>query len=201
MMFQFSRPESGDIQSAIASIGDRAGFHLRLLSLTEGLHGRELPFGYAHDAIHIRIGKGEHAFAVARAAFTRWTEFDLGWVRVANPEVPIAPGSVVAVEVHACGLWSLNLSRIVETIDTAHQFGFLYATTPHHAEQGEEIFRLEFDPGCDSVWYHLEAVSRPRHAMARIAYPLTRALQHRFARDSQRRMRAAVLDEVSTRSY
>src|SRR4051794_7838408 len=70
-------------------------------------------------------------------------QFDLGWVRVANPGVPIAVAEIVAVEVHAFGLWSVNLSRIMQTIESATQFGFLYATTAHHAEQGEERFLIE----------------------------------------------------------
>ena len=140
-------------------------------------------------------------FATARRAFADWAEFDLGWVRVANPEIPIAVGKIVAVEVHACGLWSLHFSRIVETADTSTQFGFLYVTTTHHGEEGEERFLLEFDPDDGSVWYLLEAVSRPRHPMARLAYPVTRALQHRFARESHRRMTQAVLAGTGKQSH
>lgn len=140
-------------------------------------------------------------FSVARRGFADWAEFDLGWVRVANPETPIVAGQIVAVEVHACGLWSLHFSRIMETVDTSTQFGFLYATTTHHGEEGEERFLLEFDPDDGGVWYQLEAVSRPRHLMARLAYPMTRTLQHRFARDSHRRMKQAVLADTSKRSH
>jgi uncharacterized protein (UPF0548 family) len=153
----------------------------------------ERPRGFAHDLLRTRIGQGEAAFAAACQGFARWAEFDLGWVRVANPDTPIAAGEMVAVEVHAFGLWSLNLSRIVDTIDTADRFGFVYATSAQHAEEGEERFLLEFAPEDGSVWYHLEALSRPRHPLARLAYPLTRSLQHRFARDSHLRMRGAVL--------
>ena len=164
----------------------------RLLSLATWLEGRNRPFAFVHDCLRSRIGEGSAAFTAARRAFTSWAEFDLGWVRVANPEISIAPGKIVAVEVQVFGLWSLNLSRIVETVDTATRFGFVYSTTPHHAEEGEEIFLLELDPADGTVWYHLEAVSQPRHPLARLGYPFTRALQHRFARESHRRMRAAV---------
>jgi uncharacterized protein (UPF0548 family) len=150
-----------------------------------------------HDRLRSPIGKGSAAFAAARRAFARWVQFDLGWMRVANPEVSIALGQIVVVEAKAFGLWSLNLSRIVETVDTASRFGFVYATTAHHVEQGEEIFLLELDPADGTVWYHLEAISRPRHPLARLGYPFTRALQHRFARESHRRMRAAVQVEVA----
>ncbi len=118
--------------------------------------------------------------------------FDLGWVRVVNSAAPIASGEVVAVEVRSLGLRSLNFSRIVETIDNETQFGLVYATTAHHLEQGEERFLLRFDRANGEVSYELEAVSRPRHTLAKIGYPITRYFQHKFARDSHRRMRQAV---------
>jgi uncharacterized protein (UPF0548 family) len=119
--------------------------------------------------------------------------FDLGWLRVANPSAAIVFGQIVAVEAHSRGLWSINLSRIEEVADTRTRFGFLYATTTMHVEQGEERFLLEFEPTTGDVWYELEAVSRPQNAMARLGLPVTRAFQHRFARDSHRRMKQVVL--------
>jgi uncharacterized protein (UPF0548 family) len=192
-VFRLEKPDASEVGRAIRAAGEFAGAARRLLSLRDGVAGRKLPFGFAHDSLRTRIGNGADVFAAARRAFAEWAEFDLGWVRVANPEVSIADGEIVAVEVHAFGLWSFHLSRIVETIDTATQFGFLYATTAFHAEEGEERFVLEFDPVEGGVWYHLEAVSRPRHLLARLTFPATRALQHRFARDSHTRMRQAVL--------
>ena len=126
--------------------------------------------------------------------------FNLGWVRVANHEAPIAFGQIVAVEVRALGLWSLNLSRIAEVVDTPTQLGFLYATTALHVEEGEERFLLEFDAATGNVWYQLEAASRPRNALARLGYPITRAFQHKFARDSHQSMRNAVLSDAAVLS-
>jgi uncharacterized protein (UPF0548 family) len=118
--------------------------------------------------------------------------FDLGWARVANPQASIVPGQVVAVEVYCLGLWSLNLSRIFDVIDNESAFGFIYSTTAKHVEQGEERFLLKFDRATGDVWYELEALSRPRHLLARMAYPYTRAMQHKFARDSHWRMKLAL---------
>jgi uncharacterized protein (UPF0548 family) len=114
--------------------------------------------------------------------------FDLGWARVANPGAPIECGQIIAMEAHTLGLWTLNLSRIMETVDTASRFGFLYATTPIHVEQGAERFLLEFDATTGDAHYLLEAISRPRHLLARVGWPISRALQHQFARESHRRM-------------
>jgi uncharacterized protein (UPF0548 family) len=160
-----------------------------------------LPFGFAQDRLRSRLGQGVPAFLAAKRAFERWVPFDLGWVRVANPESLIALGQIVAVEVKTLGRWTLNLSRIVETFDTATRFGFLYATTEKHVEEGEERFLLEFNPATGSVWYDLEAVSRPRHVLARLGLPVARAFQHRFARDSHRRMReeTSAVSSICTR--
>lgn len=118
--------------------------------------------------------------------------FDLGWVRVANPTVRIESGEVVAVEAHTLGLWSLNLSRILEVVDTPVRFGFLYATTQFHVEDGEELFLLELDPASGEVTYTLEAVSRPQSPVAFLGFPITRIFQHKFAQDSHRRMKESI---------
>jgi uncharacterized protein (UPF0548 family) len=118
---------------------------------------------------------------------------------VANPEVPISLGEVVAVEAHTAGLWSVNFSRITKAIDTPERFGFLYATTAAHVEEGQERFLIEFDKASGQVFYLIEAVSRPRHALSRLGWPLARAMQHRFATDSHARMRRALHHERQVR--
>ncbi len=110
-----------------------------------------------------------------------------------NPMAKISPGELVAVEAHTAYLWSINFSRVVEVVESPTRFGFMYTTTAAHVEEGQERFVIDFDPGSESVSYLLEAVSRPRHILARIGYPLSRAMQHRFARDSHARMRRCIL--------
>jgi uncharacterized protein (UPF0548 family) len=148
-----------------------------------------VPPGFDCDHTRTQIGHGIEAFRAARQAFLAWLQFDLGWVRVANPDAPIAPGQLVAVEAHALGLWSLNISRILYTIDEPARFGFAYATTSMHVERGEERFLIEFDPDSGAVYYDLLAVSQPASLLARLAYPYTRSQQRRFARDSHLRMK------------
>jgi len=164
------------------------------LDTQRGPQGLTAPPGYVLDHTHGKIGRGEAAFDAAKSALRQWKHFDLGWVRVANPEAPIAPGEVIAVEVHALGLWSLNLSRILYVIDEPNRFGFAYGTTPLHAERGEERFLLKYDPDSGNLSYDLLALSQPAHPLAKLAYPYTRSLQHRFARDSVERMKRAVSD-------
>ena len=123
-------------------------------------------------------------FLAAREAIQRWEQFNLGWVRIANSNPKIARGELVAVEARTLYLWSINFSRIVDVIDSPTRFGFMYATTALHVEEGQERFLIEFDSESGAVFYLIEAISRPRHAIARIMYPISRAMQHRFQRDS-----------------
>lgn len=193
MTFRILRPNGSKAAEEIAAAARLPVAKARFLSLEADLGDRaKLPFGFVRDRSRSDLGRGRPLFEAAKNAFQRWAMFDLGWVRVANAEATITRGQVVAVEVKALGLWSINLSQIVETVDLPSRFGFIYATTRAHVEEGEECFLLEHDSATDEVWCELEAVSRPRALMAQIGFPATRHFQHRFARDSHRRMREEV---------
>jgi uncharacterized protein (UPF0548 family) len=187
-VFRFSKPTDTQVNAVIAEAASLPAKDCEWFTSVEALIERQIPFGYAHDMASLRIGSGEADFVAARRAFEEWKQFDLRWVRVANPEVALTLGQIVAVEAQTIGLWSLNLSRIVQIIDTRTQFGFVYATTSLHVEQGEELFLLNFDPQTGSVTYLLEAVSQPRNIFAKLGYPFTRAMQRQFARESLMRM-------------
>ena len=196
-MFRFNRLPAAAIEKRIAAAANIGSSAPSLLTLRGPLsRAARLPWGFAHDFRRSRIGQGGDAFASARLAFQRWEMFDLGWVRVANLQAPIATGQIVAVEAETLGLYTLNLSTIREAVDEPGLFGFLYATTEMHVEQGEERFLIRLEPTTGQVLYELEAVSRPQKALAWLGLPVTRAFQHRFARDSHRRM-AAELDPES----
>ncbi|MGD0733564.1 MAG: DUF1990 domain-containing protein [Terracidiphilus sp.] len=193
-MFSLTRATIASVERKVAAAGRLPSNSPAGLSLGNGLDtSARLPLGFVHDRSHSCIGHGAAAFAAARQGFCRWAMFDLGWARVANSGAPIQPGQIIAMEAHTLGLWTLNMSRIMETVDTASRFGFLYATTPMHVEQGAERFLLEFDATTGDVYYLLEAISRPRHLLARLGWPASREFQHRFARESHRRMREEAL--------
>ena len=191
-MFSLTRPDQDAIEAALNRAARLGPACPELLSLREGLTAGRIPLGFARDVSLSEIGRGEGAFARARLALEQWAEFDLGWARVANPRARVRKGELVAVEAHTVGLWSLNLSRVVETVDTPERFGFLYATTAMHIEEGQERFLVEFDRSSERVLYLIEAVSRPRHLLARLGWPVGRVMQSRFRRDSHARMRRAV---------
>ena len=192
VVFTLTKPSSASIIEKIEAARGQPPDVTPLFSLFEPLAPERLPTGFAHDHSRSCLGRGEAVFAAAKGAFARWVPFNLGWVEVVNRDAPIVSQQIVAVQAQTLGLWPLNLSRITDTDDTERRFGFIYATTLIHVEQGEERFVLNFDQESAEVSYEIEAISRPRSPLARIGFPVTRAFQHRFARDSHRRMRQAV---------
>jgi uncharacterized protein (UPF0548 family) len=187
-MFSLTKPRQEEINSLIHKASSLPLMQTEFLDLESGLKGGRAPSGYAHDRSRTQIGHGRPAFHAAVRAFDLWNEFDLGWAHVANTGAPIAPGEIVAVVAHTLVLWSVNLSQIVQVTRNSDCLAFLYKTTREHVEEGEERFVLTLaaDGG---VWYELEAVSRPRHMIAQLGVPFARAFQHKFGRDSHRRMR------------
>ncbi len=154
------------------------------------------PAGFNVDHHRIQLGRGEAAFERAVAAVRRWEMFNIGWVTLCRPETPIEAERAVGVLVRLPGLWSLNACRIVYVTDEeggdVRRFGFAYGTLADHMEAGEERFMVEWRREDGSVWYDLLAFSIPRHPLARLAAPLSRRLQRRFARDSLQAMMRAV---------
>jgi uncharacterized protein (UPF0548 family) len=146
MMFSTRPPTESLIRRQLETARNLPCSYTVALDTRNGLENLQVPKGYVVDHTRSEIGGGLSDFETAKSALRQWQHFDLGWVRVVNPEVPIAPGEVVAVEVRALGFWSLNLSRILYVIDEPNRFGFAYGTTPLHAERGEERFLLEYDP-------------------------------------------------------
>jgi uncharacterized protein (UPF0548 family) len=195
-MFRLTRAKEHERENLLAAAREAPLSSPHLLTLENGLLGTP-PRGFVHDRSRSHIGQGEQAFGAARELFRRWEQFNLGWVQVANPLPKVLPGELVAVEAHTVCLWSMNISRIVEVVDSPTRFGFMYTTTAYHVEEGQERFVIEFDTASESVFYLIEAISCPRHVLARIGYPFSRAMQRRFARDSHSRMSRSVQDRLN----
>lgn len=143
--------------------------------------------GFDNDLNILELGRGDAAWDAARAAIRQWRMFPGGWASVTPPAAPIREGEAVAMLARVLGLWWLNSCRIVYVIDEENRFGFAYGTLPGHVECGEELFSVE-KTADGRVQYVLRAFSRPRHWMARLAYPLARAYQRRFVRESKQSM-------------
>lgn len=50
--------------------------------------------------------------------------------------------------------------------------------------KGEEIFSVEFHPATEEVWYDIFSFSLPANSLVRLAGPIARATQRRFAKAS-----------------
>jgi uncharacterized protein (UPF0548 family) len=141
--------------------------------------------GFTMDVHEAVVGRGEDAFERARKALAGWAHFDLGWVQLFPKRAPAVPETTVAVLIRHLGFWSLNGARVVYTLEnSATEFGFAYGTLASHAECGEEIFSVAYQPRTRDVVYRVRAASRPNAILARAGYPITRRLQARFRNDS-----------------
>jgi len=188
-MFFLNKPSTDWIRTFLSSVR-----HQQLSYPHVGASQGLPPNGYIVDHNRVALGRGYEVFDRARNAVRQWKMFDMPWVELCWPDASIEEGTAVAVLISHLGFWSLNPCRIVYVIQehgACEKFGFAYGTLLEHEEQGEERFTVEFHSSDQSVWYDLYAFSRPNF-LARLGYPLARALQKRFARDSKTAMQRAV---------
>ncbi len=190
-MFLIRRPSQDEISEFL----DRS----RELALSYDPVGiaRQSPVGFNADLASAVIGHGRQTFERAKNALAQWRHYEMGWVELFPRGASIDPGTVVAVLVRHLGFWSLNACRVVYGVgdrQTGSSFGFAYGTLTNHAELGEEIFEVILAPESGEVVYRIQAVSKPRAALARIGYPFARYFQERFRRDSTSALRRAVAE-------
>ena len=184
-MFLLQRPSDRQIQSLLAA-QQHSSFSYSPLELTRS----SSLAGYTVDHNRVQLGSGAEAFSAGVRAIQQWKMFDLGWVHLFSDQTSIESGATVAIVVNHLRFWSINACRIVYVIEESDRYGFAYGTLAEHAERGEERFMVEHNREDDGVWYDIFAVSKPG-PMAKLAYPFTRTLQKRFARDSLQAMRRA----------
>lgn len=182
-MFRLTAPSEDEVRRFIA---EQRGSRFSYSEV--GASAGDIPPRYNFDHNRIRLGEGEVTFRRAIAAIRGWQMFNIPWVHLYWPQAPIQLGTEVAVLVAHFGFHSLNACRIVYVVDQdgpIKRFGFAYGTLWEHAESGEERFTVEWRRDEDEVWYDLLAFSRPRQLAARLAYPLSRQLQRKFAEASK----------------
>ena len=197
MLFQLNFPTQHHLDALIIQQKDKPFSYPKSdnLSLREMKQLR----GFNYDSNRILLGEGDAVFKAASQAIRQWTMFPGGWARIYSDTTPIEVGRVVAMCARVMGLWWLNCSRIVYTVNEPNRFGFAYGTLYHHAESGEELFQVKmYENG--EVYYELQAFSRPRHWMARLGFPLARFYQRKFVKDSLKNMKK-VTDELLKTDY
>jgi uncharacterized protein (UPF0548 family) len=188
-MWQLARPTPERVR-AFREAQQRLPFTYAAVGVTRD-DDNATPAGYERDRNRQPLGTGEVAFAAARDAIRAWQMFPPPLATIEPAGIPIAEGEVAIVVIHMFGAWSLHAARIVYVIDEPRRFGFAYGTLPGHAAQGEERFLVEWLAD-DTVWYDLQAFSRPQHWWMRLAYPIARRMQRRFARMSKASMASVV---------
>lgn len=147
--------------------------------------------GFDNDYNSVELGAGDEVWEAAKEAIRQWKMFPGGWAEISSHDTPIEAGRVVAMQARVLGLWWLNSCRIVYMVDENSRFGFAYGTLPGHVECGEELFMVE-KLADGRVQYVLKAFSRPRFWAAHLAYPIARAYQRKFVRDSKASMKQFV---------
>lgn len=190
-MFRFSRPSLDDLDRFRASQANHAFTYPEVGATRDRLPDA----GYAIDRNRVQIGRGAEDYRKACAAMRAWTMFPPGWTHIHPPASPIEPGTTIVMLGHIFGLWWPNACRIVYVLDEREphpRFGFAYGTLPGHVECGEERFLVEWCSD-DTVWYELTAFSRPRAWFVRLAAPVGRRIQKRFARESLASMKHALV--------
>lgn len=133
------------------------------------------PPGYRLDRWDRALGAGGDVFDGAARALRAW-EVHRGAGLMVCADGPPTVGQVVAMSA-PLPLGFIDVTcRVVSVVDEPKRFGFAYGTLPIHPEQGEESFTIERDDDGE-VTFRIVAVSRPRHALARLCPPVARRLQ------------------------
>ena len=186
-----ARPQAADAERALAqSLPLGFNYPAADVGMTRGGERTD----YACDHSRVRLGSGEAVYEAARAALGTWKQFQLGWAFV-DPATPVRSGGGVCVCARTFLLWTRNPLQVVFTDaqpskTCRKRFAFAHGTLEGHLLAGEERFAVELSREGE-VFYDIRALSRPGCLLARLAYPLARAQQSRFARDSLAAMLAA----------
>lgn len=156
----------------------------------------EVPSGWALDDRQRSIGSGKPTFERAVTAMRTWSQFDLPWVFPLHRDVPLEEGHLFAFVAHTYGVWSVNVCRIVYTLDEQDErgarFGFAYGTVGAHSVRGEERFHLEWDRKTDEVTFRIRKFSKPATPLLAVLAPLTQRVQSQFTVQALERLEQAV---------
>jgi uncharacterized protein (UPF0548 family) len=185
-LFYLRPPSSATIEDLIA-LQEESGFSYPEVGASAG----ELPAGFNVDKSRALLGSGEAIWLRAAQSIREWQMFNMPWIHLSRPNSAIEPGTTVGVLVRHFGFYSLNFARIVYVVSEdgpVCRFGFAYGTLEEHSERGEERFMVEWNRSTDEVWYDILAFSRPNKTLAKLAYPLARMLQKKFAKGSKAAM-------------
>ncbi|MCW2555349.1 MAG: hypothetical protein JWR78_5130 [Mycobacterium sp.] len=131
------------------------------------------PQGYHHLHASAVIGHGRTRFEEAAAEVMRWGMLRGAGLHVDATTEVAEVGSEVIV-----GLGPIRAPcRVVYVVDEPNRRGFAYGTLPGHAERGEELFTVRYDPIGEAVHAEVSAFSRHGTWWSKLAGPFTSLAQ------------------------
>jgi uncharacterized protein (UPF0548 family) len=132
-----------------------------------------LPPGYHHVHESAVIGHGRTRFDEAAASVMRW-----GMLRGAGARVEATSATAVVGSEVIVALGPIRVPcRVVYVLAEPNHRGFAYGTLPGHAETGEELFAVRYDPADGAVYAEVTAFSRHGTWWSRLAGPMTSLVQ------------------------
>ena len=146
---------------------------------------------YVIDHYRTLLGKGSLIFDRGVSSLKNWQQFKIGWLKIWPSEVNIETGATICLLISFTAWYFLCACRIVYVINEdgpVKRFGFAYGTLPEHPACGEERFLVEWDTTDNNVWYDVLAFSHPAGFLTKLAYPISRIIQKKFAQDSKQAM-------------
>jgi uncharacterized protein (UPF0548 family) len=132
-----------------------------------------LPAGYRHVQKSSTIGRGRRRFVDAADAGMQWGMLRGAGLTVEATTEVAAVGSEVIVHLGPVRA----PCRVVYVVDEPDRRGFAYGTLPGHAEAGEELFLVRYDPATDEVYAEVTAFSRHATWWSRLGSPVTSVIQ------------------------
>jgi uncharacterized protein (UPF0548 family) len=174
-MFSLLKPSAAAMAKLVAEQGE--------LGLTYDEHGAtdgEMPPGYSHDQRETDLGPfSQDQFDRLADNLSRW-QVQLGSGMTIAPLEPVSPGLTFALAFGLAGSlgYVMAAGRVVYVTAEPDRSGFAYGTLPGHPARGEEAFHLVRQGS--SLLFRVRAFSRPRHPLARIGAPVTKAMQQRM---------------------
>lgn len=185
-MFFLRRPTEQQIRSLLAE-RESARFSYPSVGATRATP----PPGWRINHMRALVGKGRSAHEAITAALFSWQLLAIQGLKVFPSTPVLQPHTNVAILSRHFRMWSVDFCRVIYVLNEQTEqngkilrTGFGYGTLPGHAVKGEELFSVEWHPATEEVWYDIFSFSLSANLLVRLAAPLARATQIRFARAS-----------------
>lgn len=162
-----------------ADVRRALGASLTYAEVGESL-AEQMPPGYRHSDVCVRVGKGRDAFDLAAEAVMTWQVQRGAGLTVHASAETAAEGVVAVVRLGFGPLGVDGPNRVVAVIDELDRRGFAYGTLEGHPEKGEQAFIVEIDDE-ETVTFTVRAFTRVNSVKAFLGGPLGARIQDQIA--------------------